>query len=332
MSTPPEDSKLEEPNLPDPPVRSGCPTEEWRKRHPDLYENVRKALEALPNHFTSHISIGGIGATDLFSFNSALGTGIEQSVVESLNAMRAVWDPTDKYQTYRFVRHAQSFPDVRLEDSGSDSKEPILLGIELKGWFALSKEMEPSFRFTVTPKACAEQDLLVVVPWVFSNVISGVPKLLPPFIEEARWAAQKRNYHWLYERRNQSKSKAEIRPASHRQPYPPKSANSSDAALNDSGGNFGRAARSGVMPKFVGDTLRLDAAGIPIVYWIKFLRAFTEGSSEKAIEAAIKGFSEEAKRLAPLSEVDRLSVIAYLEALLKVAKEWSSEDDAATEQ
>jgi hypothetical protein len=299
------------------PQRSG-PASDWLERHPNLHDDVKKALEALPLHFTSHISIGGIGATDLFSFNSALGTGIEQSVVESLNAMRAVWDPHDKYQTYQFVRHAQSFPDVRLEDSSTSSTEKILLGVELKGWFALSKEMEPSFRFTVSPDACAPQDFLVVVPWIFSNVISGVPKLLPPFIEEAKFAASRRNYHWIYERR--AKSTPKIEPAKHRTPYPPKSANSSDVALNDSGGNFGRAARSGIMPEFVDATLHHEAAGIPIIYWIKFLRAFTEGYSEKAIEDAIQGFADEAKKLVPLSDADRKGAIAYLEALLRAAK------------
>ena len=44
------------------------------------------------------------------------------------------------------------------------SQSAPLLGIELKGWYVLSKEGEPSGRYKVTPAACAPQDLLVIVP------------------------------------------------------------------------------------------------------------------------------------------------------------------------
>jgi hypothetical protein len=49
------------------------------------------------------------------------------------------------------------------------------MGIELKGWYVLAKEKEPSFRYKVTLTVCAPADLLVVVPWALSNVISGRP-------------------------------------------------------------------------------------------------------------------------------------------------------------
>ncbi len=40
------------------------------------------------------------------------------------------------------------------------------------------------------------QDLIVVVPWVLANVISGSPILFEPFLEVASFAAAYRNYHW----------------------------------------------------------------------------------------------------------------------------------------
>ena len=44
------------------------------------------------------------------------------------------------------------------------------MGIELKGWYVLAKEKEPSFRYKVTPAVCAPADLLVVVPWAYRYI------------------------------------------------------------------------------------------------------------------------------------------------------------------
>ena len=70
-----------------------------------------------------------------------------------------------------------------------DGAVDVALGIELKGWYLLSKEREPSFRYTVTPSACAPQDLLVVVPWHLKNVLSGEPVVYEPYIEQAHYVA-----------------------------------------------------------------------------------------------------------------------------------------------
>jgi len=78
------------------------------------------------------------------------------------------------------------------------------MGIELKGWYLLAKEGEPSFRFQVTPRACAIQDLVVVVPWELINVISGKPQVFAPYVENARYAAEYRNYHWQHVRTSDS--------------------------------------------------------------------------------------------------------------------------------
>lgn len=100
---------------------------------------------------------------------------------------------------HRFVRSSQTFPDVRLVAQNGDGSEDIAMGIELKGWYLLSKERIPSFRYTVTPRACALQDLLVVVPWHLRNVLSGEPIVHEPYIEQARYAAEYRNWWWTNE-------------------------------------------------------------------------------------------------------------------------------------
>ena len=315
---PSQQTTITAPTAPPIPVRSG-PGVAWTEAHPELYENVKRALSALPNHFTSNINIEGIGATDLFSFNSALGTTLEEAVVTSLNQMREVWDPKNAYQTYRFVRHTQSFPDVRLEDTTQSSNTSILMGIELKGWFALAKEGMPSFRYLVTPLACARQDLLVVMPWIFSNVISGTPKLLAPFIEEARYAAEMRNYHWQNKGKVGSPSNA-LEISTHTSPYPKKSDKCSDVASNDSGGNFGRVARTAIMTPFTSATLETDAAGIPLKYWLQFLKSFTDGAPDERIATALNAIAGEAKKSVGLSaESERTVLLPFLEALLAAA-------------
>ncbi|MFQ5827536.1 MAG: hypothetical protein ACE5JD_00075 [Candidatus Methylomirabilia bacterium] len=52
--------------------------------------------------------------TDIFTLNAALGATIEEQVVATLNALRPVWDPDKKLQTFGFVRQTQTFPDVLL--------------------------------------------------------------------------------------------------------------------------------------------------------------------------------------------------------------------------
>lgn len=272
------------------------------------------ALKSLPAHFSSNLDITGVSATDLFNFHSALGATIEDQVVEALNGMRAVWDPDNQYQTFRFVRQPQTFPDVRLQREVTTDPTNILLGIELKGWFALSKEGEPSFRYVITPNACAEADLLVVAPWIFKNVISGKPKLLPVFIEEARYAAQLRNYHWQYERGDGSDA-AGVLLSAHRTPYPAKKDKSSDKAKNDSGGNFGRIARTGVMKAFVESAMKEPVAGIPISAWQRFLKVFSETVDAEKIERVLTQVGKEISDAGEISADARHEIAEYFDLI-----------------
>lgn len=167
----------------------------------ELVSHVRDALSALPAYFQTATRIEGLEGGEMFNLSAVLGSAIEVQVVETLNRIREVWDPDNRWPRHRFVRSAQTFPDVRLVAHGKDKHPHIALGIELKGWYLLSKEGEPSFRYKVTPSACAPQDLLVVVPWHLKNVLSGEPVVYKPYIEQARHVAELRNWFWTNERR-----------------------------------------------------------------------------------------------------------------------------------
>ena len=87
--------------IPDPPFPTE-PENTWE--HYGLFESVKKAIFSLPSRFESSLNIDGVLATDLFAFNSSLGATLEQQVVDSLNRLRSVWDPEQRYALYEFEK------------------------------------------------------------------------------------------------------------------------------------------------------------------------------------------------------------------------------------
>lgn len=291
--------------VPTQPRQSGGPAATWA--HRALYDRVLHTLYALPDKFETSLCIEGVPVTDLFTMNSALGAAIEKSVVDSLNDLRDLWDPQRQYADYRFVRQSQCFPDVLLKSiNPSPTHQPILMGIELKGWFVLSKEGEPSFRYKIAPHCCADADLLVVMPWVFDSVISGKPKLMAPIIAEARWAASMRNHHWEWIRANRTGDPQETRrinPAAHHGYYPSKADRSADSPVKDSGSNFGRVARCGAIDDEIDKRLGADALGVPIDAWRRFLQVFADGATPQAILDGLTGI--ERSFVSPLTSAEQ---------------------------
>lgn len=288
------------------PVRSGGPQAAWP--HFELYGRVKNALHALPLRFRTALRVAGISAVDLFTLNTPLGAAIEQSVVDSLNDVREIWDPNGQYKLYSFIRQAQVFPDVRLETTapGIPAADRVLMGIELKGWFVLAKEGEPSFRYTASPAVCAPQDLLVVYPWTLDEVVSGSPRLLRPFIEEARYAAEHRNYYWT-ELRGVPKPAADVTPAQHQAPYPAKAQKFNDKAVDDSGGNFGRVARGGLMTEWIEELLTLPLSGIPAKHWQAFLKIFADGTKSATIDRGLTNIRNAAQNAGlPADEIEKI--------------------------
>lgn len=239
---------------------------EWE--HYELWKGVRDALYATPDRFTTSTNIEGLLASDIFTLNAPLSATIEESVVNTLNSLRAVWDPESRYQAYSFVRQSQTFPDVVLRTTTNGVRP--LLGIELKGWYLLARERHPTYRFTVTAEACNPWDLLVVVPWVLSNVLAGKPTLLKPFVKPALFCAEKRNYYWQNERTTSADTDIAIPLGVH--PYPVKSDRISDEPKDDSGRNFGRLARYGIMNEYVEEMLAEKVRGVAVKDWIAFFK------------------------------------------------------------
>lgn len=290
------------------PRPSGGPPPGWP--HRALYDRIFKALYALPNSFQTSLHITRVPVTDLYTLSGALGAAIEQSVVDNLNALRPMWDPDKVYGAYSFVRQNQVFPDVLLQTSAPGLAPPIIMGIELKGWWILAKEGEPSFRYTVCGDACADADLLAVFPWTFDEVISGTPRPLDPFVIEARHAAARRNHYWEYKRKRRTPGPdaARIIPAAHKVPYPRKSDKFNDAAASDGGGNFGRP-RGGIMSEFIDAMDDKPFSGIPIKAWREFFKIFTGGMTEESLR---EGLAKLARTHGGASSQQQQTVVGHL--------------------
>ncbi|TNH23957.1 hypothetical protein FHG89_25955 [Micromonospora orduensis] len=252
-----------------------------------LQQRLRTVLLGLPAFFEFNNHISGVNATDLYSLNTLLGASIEGQVVKALNQQRALWDPDDEWLGYTFERQSQAFPDVRLVRKGASSAGiEIALGIELKGWFLLSKEGEPSFRFITTAAACADHDLLVVVPWYLDNVLSGSPVAAEPFVASAKWAAEYRNYYWQHLRRTRGDVGIASPDGAH--PYPSKADLISDVPAYDGGGNFGRVARAeGLMTDWVKRTNEIEVLGVRIKDWYQFLRLHSDQADPDDVTFAL---------------------------------------------
>jgi hypothetical protein len=304
---------MEAPPEPDPKAPAYRPPPDWP--HGPLFERVKETLTALPIYFRTETTIAGVIATDLHTLNTVLGATIEEQVVRTLNLLRKTWDPKDEYSLYSFVRQPQTFPDVRLKRTAGDE---TLLGFDLKGWYLLAKESEPSLRFTATAAACAPQDLLVIVPWALNNVISGSPVLFEPFIVSAKFAADYRNHHWQY--RRQAKTDPTIRSPEGAHPYPGKAVRINDDAASDSGNNFGRLARTGILNTHIAKLNETTLCGIKADFWRQFLKVFQEGTTDDHAAVAITRLREYVHRStdlpAPKAETV-LRIVNDLESLLR---------------
>ena len=286
--------------------------------HYQLYKDVREAISSLPIYFRTETHISGIMATDLHTLNTVLGATIEEQVVRTLNLIRNTWDQDEKYALYSFVRQAQTFPDVLLRKTSTNE---ILLGIELKGWYLLAKEAEPSLRFQATSAACAQRDLIVVVPWVLGNVISGSPILFEPFVESAKYAADYRNYHWQSIRETKQDRGIEI--PKNVGPYPSKADQILDKPRSDGGGNFGRLARTGMMDSYMQKLNEVQLCGIKTIYWRQFLKAFQESTTDAEARLALERLRQRIQQTADIPSPkaqSALAIIAELERLLDIGE------------
>src|SRR5690606_38227067 len=124
-----------------------------------------------------------------------------------------------------------------------------------------------------------------VVPWALNNIISGSPKVFAPYIESARYAADYRNHHWSNIR--EAKTDIAINSPKGVKPYPKKTDLISDRPVSDSGGNFGRFARTGIMDEYLGRTKQELLCGIQAEHWLNFFKIFQDHKEKEVVAVEI---------------------------------------------
>lgn len=242
-----------------------APDEAWEHRR--VWAGVRAAVGHIRKEFSSVVSVGGIPACDLHTWGGVLSAAVEAEVVRCLNNIRGIWDDRGEYRDYSFRRQAQRYPDVVLARGGM--REDIVLGIEIKSWYVMAKEGEPSFRFRTTLGACPPQDFLLLVPWSLSNVLSGAPVVFDPCVTGTRTVARRRNEWWTGVRRSHEDTR--VRVPDGIGPYPEARANIADEPHSDAGGNFGRLARMGMFDEYKAAVGREEVSGVAVSRWQGFL-------------------------------------------------------------
>jgi len=306
-------------SVPNPPARI-FPGGQWL--HYKMWDKVKDLIYSLPNYFETELVVKGINVTEIFSIGSAFATVIETQVVSILNRLRNIWDPENEYSNYAFIRQSQTFPDVLLRNV--EDKNDILFGIELKSWYVLSKEGEASFRYKIDADACADADILVVIPWLLSEVISGTPKLLPPYKELAKYAAEYRNYYWQKSRIESNENPNIHRPPQENMhPYPDSKREASDEAEEDKGGNFGRVARAGIIDDYTANIKSQDYLGVKIAHWIQFFKAISETSTDLQIDKKIQRLKAQIQsEPSSFDEGKSEYQAAYLEVIEQLEELW----------
>lgn len=119
----------------------------------------------------------------------------------------------------------------------------------------------------------------------------GISVSLRTYIRSARFAAEYKNFYW--EHRRSSSGNKNIKLSTATGHYPIKSDLISDVPMEDSGGNFGRFARTEVMDEFTVEVGMQLLAGIPTQAWRKFFKVFTENPTPGAIDRLIATFERE---------------------------------------
>ena len=198
--------------------------------------------------------------------------------------------------------------------------------------FQVKAHVANLFEMTITPQACAPADLLVVIPWILSDVISGKPKLLRPYVELARYAAEYRNYYWQKSRTEQGKTSTIRRPPDENcHPYPSSKQEASDEAEDDKGGNFGRIARAGILDEYINSLKEQDYLGIKIMHWIAFFKAIAETRADVEIDRKLSSLRAQIQSERSPSQLEQTQLEqTFLEILDRLEGLWRTASTTAT--
>lgn len=126
---------------------------------------------------------------------AALVSGvIEDRIPTLLNNVRdRTWDEDGELHAFEFRRFTIGFPDILLVERADP--EHVLFAVEAKSWYILSGDPLTA-RFETSPDVMHNGTLVALVAWMLDGVVSGSPKLLRMYIDDAKRLAEIRDQAW----------------------------------------------------------------------------------------------------------------------------------------
>lgn len=126
---------------------------------------------------------------------AALVSGvIEDRIPALLNSVRdRTWDEDGALHAFEFRRFTIGFPDILLVERANP--ENVLFEVEAKSWYILSGDPLTA-RFETSPDVMRDGTLITIVGWVLDGVVSGSPKLLRMYSDDAKRLASVRDQAW----------------------------------------------------------------------------------------------------------------------------------------
>lgn len=179
----------------DPKTNEATPRADGTRPAPPTPAQIRGALLALEGTVIEDFRLPLPGDLKDISKASALVSGIvEDRIPDLLNRVRErTWDESGALHEYEFRRFTIGFPDILLVERANTDN--VLFEVEAKSWYVLSGDPLTA-RFETSPTVMRDGTVVAVVAWLLDGVVSGSPKLLRVYSDDAKRLAQARDDAW----------------------------------------------------------------------------------------------------------------------------------------
>jgi hypothetical protein len=254
-------------------------------------DKVREALLALEGSVIEDFQLPLPGDLKDIAKAAALVSGIvEDRIPALLNSVRdRTWDEDGHLHAYEFRRFTIGFPDILLVERANPSS--ILFEMEAKSWYILSGDPLTA-RFETSPDVMRDGTIIAIAAWVLDGVVSGSPKLLRIYSDDAKRLATVRDRRWESTDENHRIIQPRNEPGTARNLIKTQTRGEifSNGRWAKDAENFGKLDRlyDAELTRFRDDVWSLYAAGKSLKEWQTFItrrsvsarRAGTEGEAE----------------------------------------------------
>ncbi len=158
-------------------------------------EKVREALLAVEGTVIEDLRIPLPGDLRDISKAAAMVSGVvEDRIPEMLNRVRnETWDEEGQLHAYEFRRMTIGFPDIQLVERANPDN--FIFELEAKSWYILATDPLTA-RYETSGDMVRQGTLITIVAWMLDSIVSGSPKLLRLYVDDAKRLAKVRDQAW----------------------------------------------------------------------------------------------------------------------------------------